>query len=130
MKPPAPPGIHHGQGVEVPELLRGMHPVVLGAATAHWVNGHRNEAIDRASVAVTELVKQLSGLSNEDGQPLMSKALIPMTPRLLLRMIRRADSARIYNAGRISLPWARCPGSGTSLPIRSTNHRWMRRAIS
>jgi uncharacterized protein (TIGR02391 family) len=84
VEPPAPSGIRHGQGVEIPEPLRGMHPVVLSAATTHWVNGHRNEAIDRASVAVCELVKQVSGLSNDDGQRLMGNAFDPDDPRIVV----------------------------------------------
>lgn len=85
---PEPPRSQSADGVMVPEPLNGLHPVVLSASTRAWVTKHRREAIDRASVALVQAVRKLSGLHDLDGFALMAKAFNPNAPLIVVADLR------------------------------------------
>jgi len=70
--------------------LEGLHTTVTDACSELWANGHRREAILKASLAVRDVVRQLSGLEHLDGHSLMAEAFSPKEPRIVVADLRTA----------------------------------------
>jgi uncharacterized protein (TIGR02391 family) len=68
--------------------LDGLHPTITRACSDLWANGHRREAVGTAALAVRDVVRELSGLDDLDGHPLMAQAFSPKEPRIVVADLR------------------------------------------
>jgi uncharacterized protein (TIGR02391 family) len=68
--------------------LQDIHPLIADACTQLWANGHRREAIGTAALVVRDAVRELSGLDDLDGHPLMAQAFSPKKPKIVVADLR------------------------------------------
>jgi uncharacterized protein (TIGR02391 family) len=75
--------------------LAGLHPLIVGASRALWESGHRREAISRAAVELLDAVRNASGLTGLDTEPLMSQAFRPEDPQVVVADLRTKNGQNI-----------------------------------
>ncbi len=68
--------------------LQDLHPLIADTCTRLWANGHRREAIGTAALVVRDAVRELSGLDDLDGHPLMAQAFSPKEPKIVVADLR------------------------------------------
>lgn len=78
---------------------RAFHPIVVQASRKLFVDGHRTEAIRKASQTVNTRVRKLSGL-RKDGQPLMAEAFAYPNPRLQMTGLTTDSELDEHNGTR------------------------------
>jgi uncharacterized protein (TIGR02391 family) len=87
LRPTAPPlGSCSTDAAPTPDSLpiEDLHPIIQEACSSRFAMKHYADGVHRAAIALRDLVRQRSGLDSLDGTDLMSQALSPKDPVLIV----------------------------------------------